>query len=202
MDILEILKNNVNDDGNINADKFNDVVKAINSAVGKEFVDKKRYNERLTEIDTLKSEKQNAEDKVTTAEKWKTKYDALKNDFDAYKQDITAKATKATRENAYKELLKEAGVSEKRLNTVLRVSDVDSLEMGDDGKFKDSDKLIDNIKNEWADFIVTEETHGTHTAKPRTNTGGGDMTKDEILAIKDATERQQAIADHHDLFGF
>lgn len=201
MDILEILKKHVDESGNISAAKFSDVVNAINSAVGKEFVEKKRYNDKLTEIDALKGEKQNAEDKATSAEKWKTKYDALKDDFEAYKKDITAKETKATRSNAYKELLKQAGISEKRLDTVLKVSDIDSLEMGEDGKFKDSDKILENIKNEWADFITTTETKGAETSTPPSNNGGGKMTKADIMKIKDTSERQKAIAQNHELFG-
>jgi hypothetical protein len=201
MDIIEILKKHVDEGGNISATKFTDVANAINNAVGKEFVEKKRYNDKLTEIDALKGEKQNAEDKATSAEKWKTKYDALKDDFEAYKKDITAKETKATRTNAYKELLKQAGVSEKRLDAILKVSDIDSLEMGDDGKFKDADKILENIKTEWADFITTTETHGASTATPPSNNGGGKMTKAEIMKIKDTSERQKAIAENHELFG-
>ncbi len=201
MDILSVLKSNVDESGNISASKFDDVAKAINAAVGKEFVEKKRYNDKLTEIDTLKGEKQNAEDKATGAEKWKTKYEALKEDFDAYKKDISAKETKATRSNAYKELLKQAGVSEKRLDSVLKVSDIDSLEMGEDGKFKDADKLIENIKTEWADFITTTETRGAKTATPPKTTSVK-MTKEEIMKIEDDGERQKAIAENHELFGF
>lgn len=201
MDILEILKKHVDESGNISAAKFSDVVNAINSAVGKEFVEKKRYNDKLTEIDALKGEKQNAEDKATSAEKWKTKYDALKDDFEAYKKDITAKESKAARSNAYKELLKQAGVSEKRLDAVLKVSDIDSLEMGEDGKFKDSDKILEGIKTEWADFITTTETKGAETSTPPSNNGGGKMTKADIMKIKDTSERQKAIAENHELFG-
>lgn len=201
MDILNILKSNVDESGNISSTKFNDVVSAINSAVGKEFVEKKRYNDKLTEIDALKAEKHDAEDKATSAEKWKTKYDALKDDFDAYKKDISAKESKATRDNAYKELLKQAGISEKRIDAVLKVSDVASLEMGDDGKFKDSDKIFENIKNEWADFITTTETQGAKTPTPPSNNGGGKMTKADIMKIKDTSERQKAIAENHELFG-
>ena len=201
MDILSILKGNVDESGNISSEKFSEVANAINNAVGKEFVDKKRYNEKLTEIDTLKGEKQNAEDKATGAEKWKTKYDALKDDFDAYKKDVSAKESKATRESAYKKLLKEAGVSEKRIDAVLKVSDVDSLEMEDDGSFKDSDKILENIKEEWADFITTTETRGVKTATPPKSTNVK-MTKEEIMKIEDDGERQKAIAENHDLFGF
>lgn len=201
MDILSILKSNVDESGNISSEKFSEVASAINNAVGKEFVDKKRYNEKLTEIDTLKGEKQNAEDKATGAEKWKTKYDALKDDFDAYKNDVSAKESKATRESAYKKLLKEAGVSEKRIDAVLKVSDVDSLEMEDDGSFKNSDKILDSIKEEWSDFITTTETRGAKTATPPKSTNVK-MTKEEIMKIEDDGERQKAIAENHDLFGF
>lgn len=201
MDILSILKSNVDESGNISSEKFSEVASAINNAVGKEFVDKKRYNEKLTEIDALKGEKQNAEDKATGAEKWKTKYDALKDDFEAYKKDVSAKESKATRESAYKKLLKEAGVSEKRIDAVLKVSDVDSLEMEDDGSFKDSNKILENIKEEWADFITTTETRGAKTATPPKSTNVK-MTKEEIMKIEDDGERQKAIAENHDLFGF
>ena len=201
MDIIEILKKHVDEGGNISAARFSDVASAINNAVGKEFVEKKRYNDKLTEIDALKAEKHDAEDKATSAEKWKTKYDALKDDFDAYKKDITAKESKATRSNAYKELLKQAGISEKRLDAVLKVSDIDSLEMGDDGKFKDSDKILEGIKSEWADFITTTEKKGAETSTPPSNNGGGKMTKAEIMKIKDASERQKAIAENHEEFG-
>lgn len=202
MEILELIKKHVNEEGGISADKLEALASAINNAVGKEFVDKKRYNEKLTEIDSLKADKQAAEDKATSAEKWKTKYDALKDEFEGFKNDISAKETKATRSNAYKELLKEAGVSEKRLEAILKVSDIDSLELGDDGKFKDADKLIEGIKEEWADFITTTETKGADTKTPPSNTGGGKMTKDDIMKIKDTSERQKAIAENHELFGF
>ena len=200
MDITKILKSHVDESGNISAEKLAEVAKDINTAVGNEFVAKKRYDEKLAEIDGLKEEKQNAEDKVTSAEKWKTKYDALKQDFDDYKNDISAKETKASREKAYTELLKSAGVSEKRIATILKVTDVNSLEMGDDGKFKDADKLTENIKNEWADFITTTETQGAQTPTPPTN-NGGKMTKADIMKIKDTSERQKAIAQNHELFG-
>lgn len=202
MNTDDILKQYTNEDGNIDASKIGDVVKAINNAVGKEFVDKKRYNEKLTEIDTLKGEKQNAEDKATGAEKWKTKYDALKEDFDTYKRDVSAKETKATRENAYRALLKEAGVSEKRIDKVLKVSDIDSLEMGEDGKFKDADKLIKGIKEEWSDFIVSSGTKGATVTTPPANVNGGKISRAEIFKkdehgkyVLSTAERQKAIAE-------
>ena len=51
------------------------------------------------------------------------------------------------------------------------------------------------------DFIVKQETHGTGT-QSHEGSGGGGMTKEDIMKIKDDTERQRAIAENHELFGF
>lgn len=134
--------------------------------------------------------------------KYKVKYDALKEEFDDYKKEQTAKETKAKKESAYRELLKESGVSEKRLAAVLKVSDIEALEFDEDGKVKDSDKLKESIKEEWSDFIVKEDKQGANTSTPPSGGGKTYKSKDEIMSIKDTSERQQAIAENHELFGF
>jgi hypothetical protein len=73
--------------------------------------------------------------------------------------------------------------------------------MKEDGSFKDHDKILDSIKEEWADFITTTETRGAKTATPPKSTNVK-MTKEEIMKIEDDGERQKAIAENHELFGF
>ena len=102
---------------------------------------------------------------------WKVKFDALKEEFEGYKTEEQKKATKAAKENAYKALLKETGISEKRIASVLKVSDFESVELGEDGKIKDADKLKEGIKSEWADFIASEDVKGAETATPPANNG-------------------------------
>lgn len=131
---------------------------------------------------------------------WKVKYDAVKEEFDNYKAEQTAKATRAQKEEAYKAILKECKVADKRIAAVVRVADIDSIELDKEGKIKDADELKKSIKEEWADFIPTEETKGAEVSNPPENTGGK-KTKEEILAIKDTTERQKAMAENHELFG-
>lgn len=133
---------------------------------------------------------------------YKVKYDAIKEDFENYKKDIAAKETKATKSNAYRALLKEAGVSEKRIDAILKVSDVDSIELDEKGAIKDSASLKKSIVDEWADFIEKSDVKGANVANPPTGNGGGTKkTKEEIYAIKDPAERQQAILDNRELFG-
>lgn len=115
-------------------------------------------------------------------------YKALQKSFDDYKADVSAKETKSAKSAAYRELLKSAGVSEKRIDSILKVSDIDAVEL-EDGKVKDAEKLTETIKTEWADFIVATQTQGAQTPNPPANNnaaadlGKMDM-KDYIAARK------------------
>ena len=130
---------------------------------------------------------------------YKVKYEALKEEYEGYKTEQTKKESHAAKEKAYRALLQEAGVSEKRLESVLRVSDVDSVELDDKGAIKGADKLTESIKSEWADFITTTETRGAQTSNPPANNGVA-KTKEQIMGIKDTAERQRAIAQNLTLF--
>lgn len=107
-------------------------------------------------------------------------YKALKQQFDTYKQDQAKKETHQAKEAAYRELLKAAGVSEKRIDTVLRVSQVDGVELSDDGKIKDADKLTESIKTEWADFIPQGSGY-----VPPAGTSGGNQQDLGSLSMED-----------------
>ena len=107
--------------------------------------------------------------KANGSDAWKVKYDAIKEEYDNYKSDISAKETTRAKQAAYREVLKAAGVSEKRIDSIIRVSDIDSIELDESGKIKEADKLTESIKNEWADFIVSTNTQGANTATPPTN---------------------------------
>lgn len=132
---------------------------------------------------------------------YKVKYEAIKEEFEAYKKDVDSKAVRAEKEKAYTELLKEAGVSEKRINSVLKVSDVDSIELDDAGKIKDAGNLKKKIEEEWSDFIPSLSQKGANTSTPPNNTGGNTMTKEEIRKISDPIARQKAMAENPSLFG-
>lgn len=148
------------------------------------------------ERDSLKKEL----DAKSNGEDFKEKYNSLKAEFDSYKTEQDNKSKQAKREKAYRELLKDAGVSEKRIDAVIKVSNLNDIELDDNGKIKDSEKLTESIKEEWSDFIVSTGVKGVETATPPKNTGGK-MTKDEIMKIADTTERQKAMAENHELFG-
>ena len=79
-------------------------------------------------------------------------YKDLEKQFNDYKTEQENKEARAAREAAFRSLLKDAGVNEKRIDSIVKVSDIDSLEL-EDGKIKGADKLTEAVKTEWADFI-------------------------------------------------
>lgn len=103
---------------------------------------------------------------------WEKKYTDLESEYKKYKDDVETKAVKSAKETAYKELLLSAGIPDKRVASVLRVSDVDSIELDDEGKIKDADKLTETVKTEWADFIPTTKKKGADVSNPPENNGG------------------------------
>ncbi len=107
---------------------------------------------------------------------YKGKYEALKTELEG----IKAAQAHQKKEAAYTALLKEAGVSEKRLATVLKMSAgvIDTLELDEHGKAVGADKMMEDIKSEWADFIETIEIRGGDTAFPPFNTDVHDTIAD------------------------
>lgn len=103
---------------------------------------------------------------------YKAKYEETQQKFDDYKAEVTARETKAKKIAAYRKLLKDAKVSEKRLDSILKLSPVDDIELDDKGEIKDAENVKKKIEEEWSDFIVTEETHGAESNNPPGGSGG------------------------------
>jgi len=194
----------------IDADKIDEIITAHSETVD---ALKKERDDYKAQAEANSEAKANAEklqkqvnDLTEQVEKngkdaYKVKYDAIKEEFDEYKKTIKAEKTKADKTEAYRKLLKEAGIAEKRIDAVLKVSDIDSLKIGEDGALEGADDLKKNIAEEWADFIEKTSTAGVKTATPpATNGGKNTATKEEIMAIKDTAERQKAMLENKDLF--
>ena len=203
-DFEKIVNEHTDSDGNIPKAAINSVIQAIKQAVGNEFVDKDRYKAKLSEIEELKTAKQTAEDTVVTAGKWETKYKELKKDFDEYKSAQSLKETRASKTEAFKQLLTACGIPEKRQAAIIKVSEseIDNIKLTADGSIEGAEELTKTVKADWADFITTTVQQGADVQKPATAgmLGSGSMSKEDILSITDTTARQQAIAENISLF--
>lgn len=154
----------------IEDDKIDEIISAHAETVDALKEQRDNYKAQADELAKVqqKLDEANETTKANGSDAWKVKYDAIKEEYDNYKSDISAKETTRAKQAAYREVLKAAGVSDKRIDSIVRVSDIDSVELDESGKIKEADKLTENIKNEWADFIVSTNTQGANTATPPT----------------------------------
>ena len=187
---------------NIEEDKIEQIIDAHSETVDALKADRDAYKEDAAKLAAVQKELD--ELKAKGDDGYKAKYEAEKAAHDALKADIAAKETKKAKTDAYRELLKGANIDEKRIATILRAEapTIDKIELDADGKIKNAEQYTASIKSDWADFIVTQSAKGTNTATPPANGGAATTkTKEDILKIKDAGERQKAIAENPTLFG-
>lgn len=129
-------------------------------------------------------------------------YDALKKEYEDYKAEVQEKAVKSAKEKALRDLLSDMKVSDKGTSMIMKYMGVSGIELDEEGKLKDAASIKKAVKEDWSDYIPTVETKGADTKTPPTDGKGGGVakTREEIMAIKDTTARQQAIAENLELF--
>lgn len=132
-------------------------------------------------------------------EDWEARYNAEHEKFEAFRAKSEKEAADKEKSDLYRKLLLEQGVDPKRVDTIMRVTDLGEVSVRD-GQLEGSEALAESIRSEWGDFVVKEITKGASVDDPPGG-GGAGKTRDEIMAIKDTAERQQAIADNPELFG-
>lgn len=157
------------------AEKIDEIINAhveTVNAIKEERDSYKADAEKLADVEkSLKTA--NDELEKLKAGDWEKKYTDIKTEYESFKNDTQTKAVKSAKEAAYKQLLLDAGISDKRIATILKVSDVDGIKLDKDGKIEDAEKLTESIKTEWADFITTEGKKGAETATPPKGDDGG-----------------------------
>jgi hypothetical protein len=186
----------------IEAEKIDEIINAHSETVEALKEERDSYKAKAEQSDKLQKDLDSAKKQIEDLNKddaYKVKYEALKEDFDSYKKGIETEKTNNNKKDAYKALLKEVGISEKHIDKVAKLVELDKIKLDKDGKIEGADDLKKSLKEEWSDFIVTDGKEGAGTATPPGNTGGK-KTKDEIMAIKDTAERQKAMLENKELF--
>lgn len=155
----------------------------------------------------VKAEREKQPDKPNSNVKDSEEYKTLKKAYDDYKAEIAAKETRAAKETAYRDILKDASLSDKGIEKAVKYAIWDSMELDADGKLKDATSHISAAKEEWSDYVTTTTTKGADTATPPDNSGGGTkMTRADIYQkdengryVLSTAERQKALADNPQL---
>ena len=132
-----------------------------------------------SELEALRAENANLKKAGTDYAAEKARADKAVKDLEDFKTLTAANEKRGKVRDAYRELLRKASIDEKRLDTVLRVTDLDKLTLKDDGTLDGEDKLTKQIQTEWADFVTTNGTSGSN---PGTPPGGNGSTEAAELA--------------------
>lgn len=166
----------------IPAEKIDEIINAHRETVNAIQEERDSFKADASKVAGLEKQITSLENQIAEKDKeietfksgdWENKYKTVNGEYTKYKADVEAKAVKSAKESAYKQLLLDAGISDKRIASVLKVSDIDGVELDKDGKIKDADKITENVKSEWADFIITKREEGAKPATPPANNGEG-----------------------------
>lgn len=127
------------------------------------------------ELETLKTKLDAAETELAELKKvdYKKQFDDISAKYKAYKEEQESKAVKSKKIEAYKKLLRDAGVSDKRLDAIIKVTAIDDIKLDKDGNIEGADECTKNIKTEWADFIVNTQQKGADTPTPPSGNDSG-----------------------------
>lgn len=118
-------------------------------------------------------------------EKYENEHKALED----LKAKIALDEENRVKASLYRSILEEAGIDEKRIDSVLRVKDLKELKVTD-GKLDNESGLIESVKKEWSDFIVVKDTKG---ADPDTPPGTDNPTPFDKMSLAE----QMAYANQH-----
>lgn len=183
----------------IEADKIDQIIEAHTETVDALKKERDGYKADAEKLPDVQKEL----DGLKAGGDYKARYEKEHKDFEDYKASVTAKETRAAKETAARAYFTGKGITGANLEIAVRgaAAEIEAAELDGD-KFKDTKALDELVGGTFKGLVVTTGTAGAGTAHPPANGGKSSMTKEQIIAIKDATERRRAIAENHELFGF
>lgn len=123
------------------------------------------YKKQAEQVPDLQKKLEEAEAASGSGDEWEQKYQDEHQAFEDFKAQIATEKAEADKAQAYRGMLMAAGIDPKRIDAIMRVTDLSEVEM-EDGKLKDSGKLEESAKQEWADFVLKTFTKGSNPATP------------------------------------
>lgn len=160
-----------------------------------------KYKEEAEKLSTVQAELDTLKKQTAGEDPYKEKFEALQKEYEEFKKEVSDKETTAKKESAFRAMLVSIGIPEKRLDRIMKVSDIGKIELDEKGEIKDGDKLRENLKTEWGDFITTTKVEGISSANPPSNIGKTTMTREQIRAISDPIARQKAMLENPSAVG-
>lgn len=150
----------------IDDDKIEEIISAHLETVNPLKDERDGLKERADKADELQKQVDALTEQGSGSADLAKKYEDEHAAFEAYKADVEAGKVVEGKKAAYRKLLESSGIDPKRIDAVMRVSDVSTIEVGEDGKIVDADKLTEQVKTDWSDFVVSTGTVGQRVDTP------------------------------------
>jgi len=186
----------------IEEEKIDEIIEAHREVTDALKEDRDKYKADADKLADVQKELEGLKKTAEGDDSYKSMYEKEHKDFEDYKANVKAEQTKAAKADAYRALLKEAKVSSDWIDDIVKFTEMDDIQLDDNGKIADADKRMEGIKSKYAKYIVSESTRGANTENPPTNVGTNKMTRAEIFKkdehgryLLSAQERQKAIAE-------
>lgn len=153
-------------------DKIDAIIEAHTEVTDALKADITKYKTEADKIPDLEKQVEEAKQDKADAEKYKKDYEAEKSAHDKLKSDNAAQAETAKKTAALKKLLKDSGYHEKGLDKIVKYTDLNSLELDENGNFKNAEKITADIESEWGEYKGKTEKF-EHVPDNPPNNGGG-----------------------------
>lgn len=155
----------------IENDKIESIIDAHTETVDALKKERDDYKAEADKIPNMQKEL----DKAKAAAKDSGEYDKLKKEFDDYKADVAGKETLAKKKAALEKLCKAkdgAYLSESGVAKAVKYHDFDKIELDENGEIKDSKELVKSLREEWKEYVQTEQKQGARTPNPPAGDNG------------------------------
>lgn len=168
------------------------IIEAHSETVNGLKADRDKYKEQAGKVADLQKQLEEAQ-AASNGDEWEQKYNDEHQAFEDFKAQIQTERADAEKAQAYRGMLMAAGIDPKRIDAIMKVTDLSEVEM-EDGKLKDQGKLEESAKEEWADFVLKQFTKGSNPATPPEN-------KDKIPEGADPEIAKRMQERHERMFG-
>lgn len=167
----------------IEADKIDEIITAHLETVNELKEARDKYKVDADKLPGVQKQLEAAQNSASDEDSYKTKYENLQTEFDTYKTNVEAERANAEKKSQYRDLLRECGISEKRLDAVLRLVDLDKVEVDADGKIDGVEDVKKAIKADWADYIPADTNQGAKVADPPAGGNGGNRAPSRAAMV-------------------
>ena len=187
----------------IEEEKIDQIIEAHSETVDGLKADIEKYKADAKALPGVQKQLEQAQADLETAKNdgWKDKHDKVKKELDDLKSGIEAEKAASAKEKAVRAFYESKNITGDNLELAMRGSrdEIAALEMDGD-KIKDTKAIDDLVSGTFSRLVSSTRLAGADTHHPPVNNGGSYSSKDEIMKIKDPTERQNAIAANINLF--